>query len=88
VLTLIGAVTAIYVADVVSFVDCASEASSECGDAGRHQQVVAYIGLIPAVCTFVSALRSRGHPRFWFLVTALVYSVWIVLVLRWPVSAP
>lgn len=83
VLTLLGAIAAVYVADVLRFVDCASEASSECSAAGHHQQVAAYVGLVPAICTLVSSLRTRGHPRFWLIVTALVYGVWIVLARRW-----
>jgi hypothetical protein len=82
-LTLFGAIVVVLLADTLGFVDCANEASSECTDAGRDQQVVAYIGLIPALCAFVSCMRSRGHPRFWFLMTVLVYALWILLAVRW-----
>jgi undecaprenyl pyrophosphate phosphatase UppP len=83
VLTLVGAIFAVLVADTLAFVDCAAEASSECTDAGQQQQIAAYVGLVPAIATSVACLRSRGRPKLWLVATALIYGVWIVLAVRW-----
>jgi hypothetical protein len=88
ILTVLAAGVAVLIADTLSFVDCASEASSECSDAGRHQRIAAYLVLLPAIGTLVSSLRSRGRPKLWFFAAAVLYGLWIALAVRSSASPP
>ena len=80
VLTVAGALFAIYIANVLRFVDCANEAWSECSTPGLVQLLIAWAGLLPALGTLVSTIRKRGHPWRWFAATGLVYAGWLVYV--------
>lgn len=77
----LGAAFAVYVSEVLRFVDCANEAWSECSDAGLVQKALAYAGLAPAAATLVASRRTHGHPWRWFGVSALVYAAWGFVVL-------
>jgi hypothetical protein len=82
-LTVVGTCFATFVANVWRWVECCSESGLQASPAGERQLVVAALGLIPALGTLVSSLRTRGHPWNWFCATVLVYAVWGVLIVVW-----
>jgi uncharacterized membrane protein YhaH (DUF805 family) len=82
VLTLALASFAAYIANALRFVDCANEASSECSTPGLVQLVIALAGLAPALLMLIQSARGRGRPGVWFILTALVYAVWLLIAWR------
>jgi MFS superfamily sulfate permease-like transporter len=83
ILTIIGAVLLIWAAAVIRAVDCGADSDSECSGKGLAQLLIAVAGGLPAFATLFESLRpGRGRPWRWLLVTAAVYIVWGVFLLR------
>jgi uncharacterized BrkB/YihY/UPF0761 family membrane protein len=76
-LTMLGAILAIWFAAIVREFDCSNEADSECSTQGLIQLLIAIVGGFTAFAMLFESLRpGRGRPWRWFVRTAVVYAVW------------